>query len=133
MALGLWSLDINNKEICGNIKSHVCLSNFCSMPLIIKDAEGHWARLHSNWRKDTLLAKYADTDLLLGTVPYGEIFGETFGYATVGEFLQYLERQARNPNYPPLYVFDSEVMQTVFIDQYTLPGLLLILYNAELC
>ena len=85
--------------------------------------------MHSNWRKDTLLAEYADVDLLLGTVPYGEVFGEKFGYATVGEFLQYLEQQARNPDYPPLYVFDGEIMQTTFKGQYSLPGGFVIMHK----
>ena len=66
----------------------------------------------------------------VGPIPYGEIFGETFGYATIEEFVSYMDRYSLSswtePNHTsfkaPLYVFDSEVLEEHFIGHYDLKG-----------
>lgn len=66
----------------------------------------------------------------VGPIPYGKVFGEKFGYATIGEFVAYMDGYTLSPwsgtNHStfqaPLYVFDSEVLQENFLDQYNITG-----------
>ena len=60
------------------------------------------------------------------------MFGETFGYATVQEFVSYMDQYALSPAIEswsgngtfqaPLYVFDSEMLEEHFVGQYSLNG-----------
>ena len=66
----------------------------------------------------------------VGPIPYGEIFGETFGYATIEEFVSYMDwyrlSPSTHPNHTsfkaPLYVFDSEMLKEHFLGHYDLQG-----------
>ena len=77
----------------------------------------------------------------VGSIPYGEVFGERFGYASIQEFLSYMDRYTRDPApevrrrgrtgksaegegvfSPPLYVFDSHVLDQNFSRFYSMPG-----------
>lgn len=66
----------------------------------------------------------------VGPIPYGEVFGERFGYATIGEFVTYMDGYTLSPGVDsdhstfeaPLYVFDSEVLQEHFSDEYNITG-----------
>lgn len=70
--------------------------------------------------------------LQVGHIPYGEVFGERFGFATVKEFLAYMDNYALEPSIggaaesasfkAPLYVFDGEVMQSHFKGYYDMGG-----------
>ena len=65
-----------------------------------------------------------------GPIPYGEVFGEYFGFATIEEFISYMDQYTLNPGIGsdnrtfkvPLYVFDSEVLQHHFLGQYNFTG-----------
>lgn len=65
-----------------------------------------------------------------GLIPYGEVFGETFGYATVKEFVSYMDQyrlrswtEANHTSFKaPMYVFDSEVLKEHFTGHYDLNG-----------
>ena len=62
----------------------------------------------------------------MGYIPYGEVFGEFNGYATVGEYVDYMDRiaEGNESDNVPLYVFDSGVLESRFVrkNQYSLPG-----------
>ena len=64
----------------------------------------------------------------MGLIPYGEVFGELNGYATISEFLIYMDELGENQTLSsnmrtaPLYVFDNEILQEKFIGDYQLPG-----------
>ena len=80
----------------------------------------------------------------VGSIPYGEVFGERFGYASIQEFLSYMDHYAQDPApevggrgrtgnsregeegegvfSPPLYVFDSHVLEQNFSRFYSMPG-----------
>lgn len=63
----------------------------------------------------------------MGHIPYAEVFGEFNGYATIDEFVAYMDKLAVDQvssavTTPPLYVFDSEILQDKFHGQYQLPG-----------
>ena len=84
------------------------------------------------WSKQYLREHFDDVDLLAGSIPYGEIFGEPFGVASVGEFLAYMERYSLRykeevveelDDKLPLYVFDSEVMEGEFKSYFKIPGI----------
>ena len=69
----------------------------------------------------------------VGPIPYGEVFGERFGFATVKEFLAYMDGYAvdaavniaDSANFKaPLYVFDSELMQNHFRGHYDNKGII---------
>ena len=80
------------------------------------------------WAKDNLLQHYGHVDVLAGSIPYGEIFGEHFGVATIAEFLQYMEDYSKYALHhaesfeAPLYIFDGEVIDEEFNDLFVLPG-----------
>lgn len=54
------------------------------------------------------------------------MFGEKHGYATIQEFIMYMDHYAKHPliyqdvnnTKYPLYVFDSEVLQHHFVGDY---------------
>jgi hypothetical protein len=83
----------------------------------------HFAKLKELWKKSNLRrSPLSDTDVLAGSIPYGQIFGERFGVASVREYLTYMDEYSFNPvdfnngdnlNLP-LYVFDGEVMDEEF-------------------
>ena len=58
------------------------------------------------------------------------MFGEDFGYATIEEYVSYMDQYRLSPlinSDPgtfkiPLYVFDSEVLQEHFSDHYNITG-----------
>ena len=66
----------------------------------------------------------------VGPIPYGEIFGEKFGYATIKEFVSYMDEyrlsswiERNHTSFKaPLYVFDSEMLKEHFIGHYDLKG-----------
>lgn len=66
----------------------------------------------------------------VGPIPYGEIFGEKFGYATIEEFVSYMDEyrlsswtEHNHTSFKtPLYVFDSEVLTEHFVGHYDLKG-----------
>ena len=74
----------------------------------------------------------------VGSIPYGEVFGELHGVASIAEFLSYLDHYSRDTSLSylhggmgegdfsefkaPLYVFDSEVLKRNFAGFYSLPG-----------
>ena len=89
------------------------------------------------WSKQYLREHFNDIDLLAGSIPYGEIFGEPFGVASVGEFLAYMERYSLRykeeeveelDDKLPLYVFDSEVMEGEFKSYFKIPGIIFCAY-----
>ena len=53
----------------------------------------------------------------VGYIPYGEVFGEFNGYATVGEYVDYMDRiaEGNESDNVPLYVFDSGVLESRFV------------------
>ena len=67
----------------------------------------------------------------MGSIPYGEVFGELFGYATLREFLVYMDGYAREVSLDvadsahfkaPLYVFDGKILESHFKGSYSLEG-----------
>ena len=83
----------------------------------------------------------------VGSIPYGEVFGERYGYASIREFLSYMDRYILDPVpevqwrweaeakeegedsekgdgvfSPPLYVFDSQVLEQNFSRFYSMPS-----------
>ena len=67
----------------------------------------------------------------VGAIPYGEVFGELFVYATIQEFLSYMDGFAVDATVDvadtatfkaPLYVFDAELLQSHFKGLYSLDG-----------
>ena len=74
----------------------------------------------------------------VGSIPYGEVFGELHGVASIAEFLAYMDHYSRDTSLSylhggmgegdfsefkaPLYVFDSEVLKRNFAGFYSLPG-----------
>ena len=121
----------------------------CSIPVVIEGLTNEWLTGRS-WRRQSLLEQRGHTDILVshkkfvysvllisattnmqvGPIPYGEIFGEIFGYATIEEFVSYMDRyrlsSSTEPNHTsfkaPLYVFDSEMLKEHFIGHYDLQG-----------
>ena len=71
----------------------------------------------------------------MGPIPYGEVFGELFGFATVKEFLAYMDGYSLDASVKaaadsasfkaPLYVFDGELIQNHFIGKYNIKGMLM--------
>ena len=67
----------------------------------------------------------------MGPIPYGEVFGERFGFATVKEFLTYMDGYAAHATIDiadsaqfkaPLYVFDGELLRSYFKGQFPMGG-----------
>lgn len=88
-------------------------------------------KAYKMWTKEGLLQHYGHLDVLAGPIPYGEIFGERFGLATIAEFLQYMEGYSKYASHftesvsyfeAPLYVFDGEIIDEEFKDLFVLPG-----------
>ncbi|XP_065843159.1 jmjC domain-containing protein 8-like isoform X2 [Oscarella lobularis] len=102
------------------------LSDFVdlSCPFIMRDVGNTW-HLKETLRRESLLNEHRDVDLLVGYIPYGEVFGEFNGYATVGEYVDYMDRiaEGNESDNVPLYVFDSGVLESRFVrkNQYSLP------------
>ncbi|XP_062506868.1 uncharacterized protein LOC134183374 isoform X2 [Corticium candelabrum] len=61
-----------------------------SQPILIKNATEQW-HLRDRLEKSQLSADNGDVDVLVGLIPYGEVFGELNGYATISEFLIYMD------------------------------------------
>jgi hypothetical protein len=100
-----------------------------SQPVLIKNVIDKWL-LRTSFKRDKLISLYGDSDVLVGYIPYGEVFGEFNGYATITEFITYMDKlvtekvQAFNlTEPPPMYVFDSEILREKFHGQYQLPDL----------
>ena len=53
----------------------------------------------------------------VGPIPYGEVFGENFGYATIEEFISYMDQYALGP----LFDSDSTSFKAVSYTHLTLP------------
>ena len=67
----------------------------------------------------------------MGSIPYGEVFGERFGYASVSEFLTYMDGYAQVASLnvadsadfkAPLYVFDGVLLESQFKRMYGFGG-----------
>lgn len=101
------------------------------IPFILVDVP-YFTELREIWNKHSLEERFSNVDLLAGSIPYGEIFGEDFGVANVAEFLLYMEEYALNPiqfedaindkSLLPLYIFDGQIMNEVFKSFFQLPS-----------
>ena len=103
--------------------------------------------IQRSWRRQSLLEQWGHIDILVkhnklvhvlfiivlslmqvGPIPYGEVFGENFGYATIEEFVSYMDQYRLSSSWKhtsfkaPLYVFDSYVLQEHFVGHYDLKG-----------
>ena len=83
----------------------------------------------------------------VGSIPYAEAYGERYGYASIQEFLSYMDRYILDPApevqwrgtseakeegedrekgdgvfSPPFYVFDSQVLERNFSRFYSMPS-----------
>ena len=103
---------------------------FYRVPVLVRGVMKGWQAFKA-WTKESLLQHYGHVDVLAGPIPYGEIFGEHFGVATIAEFLQYMEGYSRYASHymesvsyfeAPLYIFDGEVIDEEFGDLFILPG-----------
>ena len=86
--------------------------------------------------KITSLGSYNETlcppslSLKVGKIPYGEKFGDLFGYATLLEFVQYMDGYGLHSSLDidaenfqaPLYIFDDKILENHFKAQYTFDG-----------
>lgn len=63
-----------------------------------------------------------------GSIPYGDVFGESHGYSTVQEFVQYMDEYSitlgvsKTEIAVPLYIFDPHLLREEFTGHYSLPG-----------
>ncbi|XP_065890131.1 uncharacterized protein [Dysidea avara] len=104
-------------------------------PLVIKGVGHDWSLL-TRWRRHYLEEHYGTMEVLGGSIPYGEIFQESFGTVSVAEFLTYMDKfhnELPEDYYSrpirkmmraalPFYLFDVEVLQRHFSQDYTIPG-----------
>ena len=112
------------------MQSTITMSYFHRIPFVVLDVP-YFTQLKEIWKKPNLGEIFSHIDLLAGTIPYGEIFGEDFGVASVAEFLYYMEEYALNPVQfdqnssflLPLYIFDGQIMNEVFKPFFQLPGM----------
>ncbi len=78
-----------------------------SRPLIITDALSGWPAMQL-WRRDTLVARFADLLVSVGPIPYGTAFGRPQAAVPLGEFLRGM--RSRGAEKEPPYVFDNSVL-----------------------
>jgi hypothetical protein len=87
-----------------------------SQPLLIVNAMTTWP-IVDLLRRRSLLDNHAATDVLVSSIPYGDLFGVRAGYATLAEFVAYMDDlRVQNfslSNSTPLYVFDSDFVNKV--------------------
>ena len=99
-----------------------------SIPILIKHGLIE-SSLFVKWTRETLQNDYGNLSVLAGPIPYGEVFGEQFGMATINEFLQYMQQYNKEPIdfsnvsfKAPLYIFDGEIINKSFKNLFILPG-----------
>lgn len=90
-------------------------------PVLVLNATAGWG-LNARFRFDALLQNYSDQDLWVSDIPYGELYGKAAGHASFAEMLRYIiDGAGYDRESPPLYAFDSEVLEAVFAGEYGLP------------
>ena len=112
------------------MQSTITMSYFHRIPFVFLDVP-YFTQLKEIWKKPNLGVIFSHIDLLAGTIPYGEIFGEDFGVTSLAEFLYYMEEYSLNPVQfdhnssflLPLYIFDGQIMNEVFKPFFQLPGM----------
>ncbi|XP_065176119.1 jmjC domain-containing protein 8-like [Sycon ciliatum] len=117
-----------------------------SLPFLVVNTEPMHSVLRKLFTRENTDKLFSTVDLLTGHIPYGEVFGLYGGMATGKEMLEYIdglwkkyaftarqwEKQggrAMLGDEPPLYIFDSSILQETFNKSgsgfpYPLPGFL---------
>lgn len=90
----------------------------------------HWEDLAKLWTKPYFLKNFGSTEALVGTIPYGQVFGEFFARLTIEKFLTRMEKDTRdlwNSDAPlskfPLYIFDPELSSKILKEKWKIPEL----------
>ena len=101
--------------------------------MVITDASQLLKPFYVEFMKQKLKMEYGDHRVLIGPIPYGEIFGEYYNTVTISQFLDYMENYSYHFNSNsdwfdkgtlqyPLYIFDSNIMLNTFGAWNNLPG-----------
>ncbi|KJE96232.1 hypothetical protein CAOG_06585 [Capsaspora owczarzaki ATCC 30864] len=91
-------------------------------PVFISGLTESWPRIWTDFAKRALFDKHGKVDLLVGDIPYANLFGARSGLATIGEFYQYMDSDAETTS-TPYYAFDTEFLPQHFnSSDYMLPA-----------
>jgi hypothetical protein len=85
-------------------------------PLLIKGGTDHW-RIRETWQRTSLAQwPYANLEVLIGSIPYADVFGKVSDRVRLGEFVAYLvnimqiQRGREDDFVPPYYIFDPDIL-----------------------
>jgi len=85
----------------------------------------------TTFSKPVFSSLFKGLDVMAGFIPYAKVFGERGGFATIDEFISYMDQVYQqqqqqsilHPDQPvPYYVFDSQVFEANFANYFKLPS-----------
>ena len=100
-----------------NLTYHSFVEGYLSQrkPLLIKGAAAEWP-IRGTWQRQymTQADDFANLEVLIGSIPYADVFGKSSDHVTLFEFIGYLDDLHNNGNQNgdtiPYYIFDPDIL-----------------------